>query len=102
MDCLLCGVVRGFSALIWSSVWLYKEDWSEFLWGFCSFCDFPGSLDQMDPGGVPPLSLPPDLEAFKRLIVSSSKRKGGHLISLLRRLTFLRLSFLLKGLADQC
>ena len=28
-------------------------------------------------GGIPPLSLPPDLEAFKRLIDSSGKRKGG-------------------------
>ena len=31
----------------------------------------------MDLGGVPSLSLPPDLEAFKRLIASSGKRKGG-------------------------
>ena len=31
----------------------------------------------MDPGGVPPLSLPPNLEAFKTLIASSYKRKGG-------------------------
>ena len=28
-------------------------------------------------GGEPPLPLPPDLEDFKRLIASSSKRKGG-------------------------
>ena len=28
-------------------------------------------------GGVPPLPLPPDLEAFKRLIASCGKRKGG-------------------------
>ena len=31
----------------------------------------------MDSGGVPPLPLPLDLEAFKRLIASSGKRKGG-------------------------
>ena len=31
----------------------------------------------MDSGGVPPLPLPPDLEAFKILIASSGKRKGG-------------------------
>ena len=29
----------------------------------------------MDPEGVPPLSLPLDLEAFKRLIASNGKRK---------------------------
>ena len=28
-------------------------------------------------GGEPPLPLTPDLEAFKRLIASSGKRKGG-------------------------
>ena len=27
--------------------------------------------------GEPPLPLPPDLEAFKKLIASSGKRKGG-------------------------
>ena len=31
----------------------------------------------MDSGGDPPLPLPPDLEAFKRLIASCGKRKGG-------------------------
>ena len=31
----------------------------------------------MDPGGVPPLSLPPDMEAFKRLIAFRGNRKGG-------------------------
>ena len=31
----------------------------------------------MDYGEVPPLPLPLDLEAFKRLIASSGKRKGG-------------------------
>ena len=28
-------------------------------------------------GGEPPFPLPPDLEAFKKLIASSGKRKGG-------------------------
>ena len=31
----------------------------------------------MEYGGVPLLPLPPDLEAFKRLIASCGKRKGG-------------------------
>ena len=31
----------------------------------------------MDPGGVPPLPLPPELEAFKKLIASGRKRNGG-------------------------
>ena len=31
----------------------------------------------MDSRGVPLLPLPPDLEAFKRMIASSGKRKGG-------------------------
>ena len=33
----------------------------------------------MDFGGDPPLPIPPDLEAFKRLIASCGKRKGGPL-----------------------
>ena len=68
---------------------------------FWNLCEFPGALVQMDSGGVPPLSLPLDLEAFKRLIASCGKRMGGNLISLSKRLTFLWLSFLLKGLADR-
>ena len=32
---------------------------------------------RMDPGGVPLKPLPPDLEAFKKLIASSGKRTGG-------------------------
>ena len=31
----------------------------------------------MDSGKEPPLPLPPDLDAFKKLIVSCGKRKGG-------------------------
>ena len=30
------------------------------------------------PGGEPPPPLPPDLEAFKRLITYCGKRKAGH------------------------
>ena len=33
--------------------------------------------DLMHSKGDPPLPLPPDLEAFKRLIASCGKRKGG-------------------------
>ena len=59
-------------------------------------------LVPMDSGGVPPLPLPVDLEAFKRLIASCDKRNGGrHLISLSRRLTFHRLNFQLNGLTDR-
>ena len=32
---------------------------------------------RMDPGGVPPKPLPPNLEAFKKLIASCGKTKGG-------------------------
>ena len=31
----------------------------------------------MDPGGVPPLLLPPELKAFNKLIASCGKRNGG-------------------------
>ena len=31
----------------------------------------------MDSGKEPPLPLPPDLDAFKKLIASCGKRKGG-------------------------
>ena len=36
-----------------------------------------GGGDLTDPGGVPPLPLPPELEAFKKLIASCGKRNGG-------------------------
>ena len=34
-------------------------------------------MASMDAGGYPPPLLPPELEAFKRLVASCSKRKGG-------------------------
>ena len=56
----------------------------------------------MESGGVPPLPLPPDMEAFKRLIASSGKRKGGFSQKIVfRKLTSRPLSSLLNGLVDR-
>ena len=70
----LCSAIFGVSGsvVLWAlvgSLWpfcLGKRFLSVLSWSYCS----GGRMD-------PPLPLPPDLEAFKRLIASSGKRKGG-------------------------
>ena len=44
---------------------------------FCLSAGCFGGGVLMDPGGVPPLPLPPELEDFKKLIASGRKRNGG-------------------------
>ena len=44
---------------------------------FCLSTGCFGGGVLMDPGGVPPLPLPPELEAFKKLIGFGRKRNGG-------------------------
>ena len=61
----------------------FYRDQIESVVGFCPLglvdllksCS--GVLCLMDSGGDPPLPLPPDIDAFKRLIVVCRKRKGG-------------------------